>query len=163
MNVANKIKFFNNTHSKFITIHNYGMRVWTCDLIAKKVAFHDINTGQIKRKYQCIQITPDDSCAYLGTLTGDIIEIDLVRQLYKRIGPAKGLFSQGINVITQLPNGDLLIGAGDGTIAKIDSRSMLVKSEAKIMGAVTSITLTADSTHFFAGTDKATLYWCNTD
>ncbi len=31
------------------------------------------------------------------------------------------------------------------------------------MGAVTSITLTADSTHFFAGTSKSTLYWCNTD
>lgn len=31
------------------------------------------------------------------------------------------------------------------------------------MGGVTSITLTADATHFFAGTTKATLYWCNTD
>ena len=66
--------------------------MWSCDLVAKKVAFQDINTGQIKRKYQCIEIRPDDTTAYLGTLTGDIIEIDLVRQLYKRIGPAKGLF-----------------------------------------------------------------------
>jgi WD40 repeat protein len=31
------------------------------------------------------------------------------------------------------------------------------------MGAVTSISLTADSSHFFAGTSKATLYWCNSD
>ena len=31
--------------------------------------------GQIKRIYQCIVISPDDSSAYLGTLTGDIIEI----------------------------------------------------------------------------------------
>jgi WD40 repeat protein len=62
-----------------------------------------------------------------------------------------------------LSNGDLLVGAGDGTIAKIATATMLVKSEAKVMGAVTSITLTADSTHFFAGTSKATLYWCNTD
>jgi hypothetical protein len=51
MNVANKIKFYNNTHDKLITIHNYGMRIWTVDLVAKKVAFTDINTGQIKRKY----------------------------------------------------------------------------------------------------------------
>jgi hypothetical protein len=28
----------------------------------------------------------------MGTLTGDIIEINLERQLYKRIGPAKRLF-----------------------------------------------------------------------
>ena len=43
MNVANKIKFFNNTHDKLITIHNYGIRVWTVDLVAKKIAFHDIS------------------------------------------------------------------------------------------------------------------------
>lgn len=79
MNVANKIRFFNNTHDKLVTIHNYGMRVWTVDLKLKKVAFNDINTGQIKRKYQCIEISPDDTCAYLGTFTGDIIVIDLVR------------------------------------------------------------------------------------
>jgi len=99
----------------------------------------------------------------MGTLTGDIIEINLERLLYKRIGPAKRLFSQGVNCLALLANGDLLSGAGDGTIAKISIQNMLIKSEAKVMGAVTSITLTADSTHFFAGTTKATLYWCNTD
>jgi WD40 repeat protein len=40
---------------------------------------------------------------------------------------------------------------------------MSVKSTAKVMGGVTSITLTADNTHFFAGTNRATLYWCNSD
>jgi len=119
--------------------------------------------GQIKRKFQCVVIDPTDTSAYMGTLTGDIIEINLERQLYKRIGPAKRLFQQGINVLSLLSNGDLIVGAGDGTIAKIATSNMLVKSEAKVMGAVTSITLTADSTHFFAGTAKATLYWCNTD
>jgi cilia- and flagella-associated protein 52 len=31
------------------------------------------------------------------------------------------------------------------------------------MGAVTSVTLTADTTHFFCGTSKATIYWCDSD
>jgi len=31
------------------------------------------------------------------------------------------------------------------------------------MGAVTSLTLTADFTHFFLGTNKATIYFCDTD
>jgi len=53
--------------------------------------------GQIKRIYQCIVITPDDSSAFMGTLTGDIIEINLERRLFKRVGPANTLFSQGIN------------------------------------------------------------------
>jgi len=51
MNVANKIKFFNTTHSKLITVHNYGIRCWTVDLVNKKVGFQDINMGQIKRKF----------------------------------------------------------------------------------------------------------------
>jgi hypothetical protein len=113
--------------------------------------------GKIKRVFTCITIDSKDELAYLGTRTGDIIEIDLQRCLFKRIGPAKRLFSLGINVISLLHTGDLIIGAGDGTIARIGSKDMLIKSEAQVMGAVTSISLTADSSHFFAGTSKATL------
>ena len=96
-------------------------------------------------------------------MTGDIIEINLNMNLFKRIGPAKRLFSQGINCLSFLPNGDLLVGGGDGTIAKIDTNKMLVKSEGKVMGACTSISLTSDGSHFFAGTSKATIYWCNSN
>jgi hypothetical protein len=38
-----------------------------------------------------------------------------------------------------LSNGDLIVGAGDGTVAKIGAKDMLIKSEAKVMGSVTSI------------------------
>jgi len=99
----------------------------------------------------------------LGTRTGDIIEIDLQRNLFKRIGPAKRLFSLGINVINLIHNEELLVGSGDGTIARVNVKSMLVKAEAQVMGSVTSISLTVDQSHFFAGTSKATLYWCNSD
>lgn len=101
----------------------------------------------------------------MGTLTGDIVEINLERRLFKRVGPGNNLFSQGINCMQLLANGDLLLGAGDGTIAKIQisHQKMLLKRQEKIMGACTSISLTADSTHFFAGSSKATIYWCNSD
>ena len=36
-------------------------------------------------------------------------------------------------------------------------------SEAQVKGAVTSPGLTTNSSHFFVGTSKATLYWCNSD
>jgi hypothetical protein len=80
--------------------------------------------GQIKRVYQCCVIDPTDSTAYLGTKTGDLVEISLERALFKRFGPIKRLFSQGVNSVNLLANGDLLIGAGDGTIAKIGSKDM---------------------------------------
>ena len=119
--------------------------------------------GHIKRIFTCCVVDNDDKFAFLGTKTGDIIEVSLERALFKRIGPAKRLFSQGINCINVLANGDLLIGSGDGTVAKISGKDLLVKSEAKVMGAVTSMSLTADYTHFFCGTSKATIYWCDTD
>lgn len=119
--------------------------------------------GQIKRIFTCVAIDPTDSFAYLGTKTGDIVEVSLDRALFKRFGPIKRLFSQGITTINIVANNDIIIGAGDGTIAKIGMKDFLLKSEAKVLGAVTSISLTADTTHFFCGTSKATIYWCDAD
>ena len=163
MNIANKVTFFNNTSSKCLTIHNYGIRTWTADLVQKKVQYTEILMQNIKRVFTCCIIDPSDTMAYLGTKTGDIIEISLERNLFKRVGPNKRLFSLGINCINLLSNGDLLLGAGDGTLAKVGSVDFKLKKEAKVMGEVTSISLTADSTHFFCGTSKSTIYWCNTD
>ena len=70
----------------------------------------------------------------MGTLTGDIVEISLNRRLFKRIGPGNTLFQQGINCMSLLANGDLLVGAGDGTVAKlqISHQMMKVKRQEKI-------------------------------
>lgn len=113
--------FFNNTSSKCLTIHNYGIRTWELDLVQKKVKYSEILMNAIKRVFVCCVIDPTDSFAYLGTKTGDIVEISLTHNLFKRIGPSKRLFSQGINSINLLSNGDLLLGSGDGTIAKVGS------------------------------------------
>jgi len=104
-------------------------------------------------------LDPLDNFGYFGTKTGDILEIDLKNAIYKRQGPLKTLFSQGINTIKMLPNSDIIIGAGDGTIAKIGFSNMMIKSESKLMGSITSITLTADSAFFFSGTDQSNIYW----
>lgn len=99
MNIANKVAFFNNTSSKCLTIHHYGLRAWDCDLVQKKVQYTEILMSQIKRVFTCVVIDPTDSYAYIGTKTGDIVEISLTHNLFKRIGPTKRLFSQGINTI----------------------------------------------------------------
>jgi len=36
-NTANSIQFYNKSDSQLITIHNYGVRLWTADLINKKI------------------------------------------------------------------------------------------------------------------------------
>lgn len=163
MNVVNQVSFFNNSDNKLVSIHNYGIRIWTADFKSKKLLVEDVNMGQIKRIIKCIVVDPTDTFCYVGTMTGDIIEISLDKALFKRIGPVKKLFSQGINCITQIPNGDILVGAGDGTVGKIGFKDMITKAEAKVNGAVTSFSLTADGTHTFIGTDRATIYWSDTD
>lgn len=49
--------------------------------------------GSIKRVFTCVTIDPSDQFAFLGTKTGDIVEVSLERALFKRIGPVKRLFS----------------------------------------------------------------------
>ena len=90
-----------------MTIHNYGIKLWNADLINKKIQYLDVNLGHLKRIFTCCIIDPTDQFAYLGTKTGDMVEISLSKCLFKRIGPAKKLFSQGINCVTLLSNGDL--------------------------------------------------------
>ena len=107
-------------------------------------------------------LDPLDKFAYFGTQSGDILEIDLVHAIYKRIGPVKKLFSQGVITIKMLPNSDLLVGTGNGTIAKIGFIDFKIKKEGKVLGAVTSITLTAESSFMFVGTDQSNIYWVET-
>jgi len=128
MNTANQILFFNNTETRLMTIHNYGIRLWTCDLINKKIQYQDVNLGSIKRMFTCAIIDPTDQFAILGTKTGDVVEVSIDKAFYKRIGPAKTLFQQGVHVITLLANGDIMVGAGDGTVAKIGFKDFVVKS-----------------------------------
>lgn len=120
----------------------------------------EVNIGNMKRQITSVYLDPLDRFGYFGTRTGDFIEIDLQNRIYKRQGPVKALFSQGINTIKLLPNSDILIGAGDGTIAKVGFSDLRIKAQSKIMGAVTSLALTADSAYFFASTDQSNIYWC---
>ena len=74
----------------------------------------------------------------------DILEIDLKTYVYKRIGPLKRLFSQGISVIKILPNSDIIAGTGEGVLAKINFSDFKIKCESKVLGSITSITISSE-------------------
>ena len=160
--VVHQVKYFNTTNAHIITCQNYGIRIWTVEYITKKFSFIDVNFGNLKRQILCLCIDPYDKCAYCGTKSGDILEIDLVNGIYKRIGPVKRLFPQGVNCIRMLPNSDILVGTRDGLIAKVSFTSFKVKAEGKVLGGVTSMALTADSAYFFCGTEHSNIYWIET-
>ena len=159
---VHQVKFFNNSDNKIVTCQNYGIKIWTVDYIEKKVSSVDVNFGNLKRKILCMIIDPKDKFAYVGTETGDILEIDLQIAIYKRIGPVKRLFPQGINCIKLLPNKDLLLGSKEGIIAKINFNDFRIKKEGKVLGGVTSMTLTTECAYFFCGTEQSNIYWVET-
>ena len=155
-----QLKFFNQKDNMLVTCQKYGIRIWTVDYVLKKLIPVDVNFGNLKRQIQCMCIDPLDKFAYFGTKSGDILEIDLNCAIYKRIGPLKKLFPQGVTTIKMLPNSDLIVGTAEGVLAKIGFSDFKVKRETKILGGVTSIALTAESAFFFCGTDLSNIYWC---
>ena len=157
-----QVKFFNLSDNKFITCQDYGIRIWNVDYELKKLSHIEVNFGNLKRIPLSMVLDPLDKFASFGTQSGAILEIDLVHAIYKRIGPVKKLFSQGVITIKMLPNSDLLVGTGNGTIAKIGFIDFKIKKEGKVLGAVTSITLTAESSFMFVGTDQSNIYWVET-
>lgn len=67
------------------------MRIWEADYVAKKLSCLDINFGNLKRNNMTVIIEPNDRFAYVGTKTGDIIEVNIDRAIYSRCGPSKKL------------------------------------------------------------------------
>ncbi|KAL4465728.1 hypothetical protein ABPG72_015129 [Tetrahymena utriculariae] len=161
--VVNQIKFFNNSDDKIIAVLNNGVQILTIDKANKKVKSLDVNFGNIKRQYTCVAIDPSDTYCYCGTKTGDVFEINIERAIFKRLGPVQKLFSLGIGTLGLLPNGDIIVGAGDGTVAKLSIQNMQVLSQSEVLGAVTSISFTGDYTHFFCGTSQSNIYWIDTE
>jgi hypothetical protein len=47
----------------------------------------------MKRNFTCVCIDNTDSFAYVGTKTGDVLEVNIERAIYKRLGPVGKLFS----------------------------------------------------------------------
>jgi len=155
---AQTVKFFNKSNTQLITSGNYHIRVWQFDLPNKKIRPANVKTGQMQRVCSNVLLSHDDALAYVGTQTGDILEIDTNQALFKRMVPKK-CFQLGVTCSAMLPNGDILVGSGDGTIAKMTAGTMRIKNQCQVLGGVTSITLTSDCSHFFAGTSQSNMYW----
>lgn len=60
-----------------------------------------------------------------------------------------------------LPTGDIVVGAGDGTLGKVAVKTMQQVANGEVLGGVSSIAFTGDYTHFFCGTTQSNIYWVN--
>lgn len=163
---AHCVKFFNNTEFSLVTAGNYHVTVWQFDLPNKKLRPVQANLGQMKRVTTNVLVDHNDTFVYCGTSSGDLLQVDLSRGLFKQLCPKGGAgraFPRGVTSSALLPDGDILVGTGDGVVARIQAETLNVKLQCKVLGGVTSIALTNDGTHFFCGTTLSNIYWVDVD
>ena len=68
---------------------------------------------------------PDDRFFYCGTTSGDILLVNMSSSNFQE--QSKKPFSQGITSMVLLKSGDLIVGAGDGTVAVVKGREGKLK------------------------------------
>jgi WD40 repeat protein len=150
------LAYFNTNPFKFVTVHNNAIRIWHFDILKHKFNVVDCQMGHIKRFITCIRIDATDTYAYCGTRTGDILEIFLDKANFKRVGPMNRIFQNGISSIIVMSTSELTIGAGDGSVVKVNRKSMKIEEEAKVPGGVCALSSTTRS--IFIVSTRGTVY-----
>lgn len=125
---VHQVKFFNTVDDQLVTCQSYGIKIWKIDYTNRKMRPTDVNFGNLRRVFTCGVVDPMDKTAFFGTRTGDVVEVDLVNAIYKRLGPIKRLYSQGVTTLTSLPNADLIVGTGEGVLSKIGYADLKIKA-----------------------------------
>lgn len=151
------IAFFNRDPSKFVTVHNNAVRFWTFDGAKRKFNVVDCPLGHVKRFITCLRMDASDTFLYCGTRTGDVMEIAVDKATFKRVGPLNRIFNGGISqLLLASGSGDLVVGAGDGSVARVNKKTMKIDEEVKVAGGVCSLAQTQIS--MFILTTKGTVY-----
>lgn len=154
------VEFFNNDSDRLITCGNYNLRVWEYGKESRKLIPTDVSMGQVQRVYKSIGIRADDGTAYVGTMSGDVFEIDLRPAIPKMLRASKETFSQGVISIA-LPSRGVIIGTGAGVVAGLGVKLRTV-CKAQLMGAVTSVApVTRDGalSALYFGTNQSNIYF----
>eukprot|EP00794_Sanderia_malayensis_P009374 gene9374-10361_t len=177
------IAFAKNSDTVFVTGGNKTIRVWEIDAANRILRPTDCNMGQLKRIVKCIQVSDDDKFMFCGTTSGDILQINMRTKLLCHYGPPKDKFSQGVLSLALIKSGDILVGAGDGTVAVIKAENYKKVQSAVVEKGVTSLALRGqghqahategvnervlksskccNETSFFAGTEKSEIFRFN--
>jgi WD40 repeat protein len=155
---AQVVKFLSKDNLRIMSAGDRNIRVWDVDLPNRKLRPTDIQLGAMKRLVSSLFIDANDEYAYCGTQSGDILKIRLSNKVFQDSGPKKKPFSLGVQCMFQLKNGDLIIAAGDGTVACVQTGTFKVLRSIQVAGTITSIALNAAGDHFFVGTAQSNVY-----
>ncbi|CAB3362025.1 Hypothetical predicted protein [Cloeon dipterum] len=123
-----------------VTSSEEGLKVWEMDA-RFQLTVTTVNLGKVKRLINCIMVDDDDSVAYCGSTTGDVVKVRLnlvpapphpVLETCMSKPPPKsrrdgimpsllnGNYAQGVRAIVRVGPKELVIAAGDGTVDLIE-------------------------------------------
>ena len=155
------VQFFNNDSSRLAVITEHTIQLLQINEQFKKIEAVKCGTSNLKRNFLSLAIEENDEFIYAGTRTGDVLEIQISTTLFRRVAPIKRLLGCGVRMIQPLPNGDLLLASGSGTVARVDIQKLSIRSSAELVGRITGLSLTKEKTSFFCGTNKGNIYYGN--
>lgn len=72
-------------------------------------------------------------------------QVNLSTRLIQYYGPQKNKLGCGVQAIQLLPNGNMLVGSGEGTLTILLPSLKRSRSNAKVSGAISSIALDKDN------------------
>ncbi|GAQ77665.1 hypothetical protein KFL_000020270 [Klebsormidium nitens] len=158
------VQFFHNDSTRLVTGGNYNLNVWEFDEANRKVRPAECHLGLQKRVCQSMVVDERDEFVYVGTKTGDVLQVSLGPKLFKQSGP-KPFIGQGVSCLIQLPGGDTLVaGGGDGSITLLRAATLKAACSLQLNGgAVTSVVLSEGPARdgsflLYAGTARCNVY-----
>ncbi|KAL3790280.1 hypothetical protein HJC23_002906 [Cyclotella cryptica] len=172
------VKWLHSRNDRFVTCGNCHLRVWQICVSTPKLHPIDVCMGSMRRVMQCLCISKDDSFAFAGNKTGEVIKFNIERDDIKpfnereRLHPSMTCYSKDrfskevksvacvVNPITG--NTNIVVGAGDGMVQILNPQLQRIPSHAtQLHGAVTSIAMHPDGRSLLAGTEFSQRYHIN--
>ncbi|XP_018568693.1 cilia- and flagella-associated protein 52 [Anoplophora glabripennis] len=180
----------------FLTAGDNHLALWKINQEARNLKSFDVSMPKLKRNVVCLDINERDEFCYCGTTTGDVLKVrlyyhhdaemlDPVKQpavvgCLARITKKKlprgcvDLYRGGIRSIRLLFNGNLIIGAGDGTLEVVEEAAvrppietnikmpsvpaLRVLKSTNVNSSITSIQLMEQETKILAATTNSEIY-----
>jgi len=173
---ANCIRWLNGRNDRFVTCGSLHLRVWEISYSTPKMHALNATMGSMRRIMKCIDISNDDSFAYAGSTTGEVLMFRIDRddikpydvpeskraslQTYNRERFSKGVISVRCIINPATGNTNILAGAGDGIIQILNPKLELIQTHrVQLSGAVTSISLSPTKNGFCVGTELSQQYF----
>ena len=156
------VAWYNTTSAKLVTSGNYHLRIWDFDKVARKVRPTNVLLGKAKRVVTTVFVDDEDRNIYAGTSTGDVVAVGAQTGLFMFM--SKQRVGKGILCSRPAPNGDIIVGGGDGSVSifTVAGEGFKMVSSIAVGGPVTSIVLTGEETEttfgFMVGTKLCNMY-----